>query len=125
MITEQYKNLIRRLIDTTNKGLLKWGTTSLQGRYEAEIAEYKVTINLVKDDGAFQIMLPDTEWATLRFVDETGSVFDKISLYEGKSADYKLLQELYDVARRSANHIDEKIDGIVQGLNRISGMVPD
>lgn len=121
MITEQYKKLIRQLIDTTGKGLLEWKETSLQGRYEAKVSQYKITINVVRDEGAFQIMLPDTEWASLKFIDDSGHVFDKISLYEGKSGDYKLLQELYDAARRSANHIDEKINEIIKGLDKISG----
>ena len=68
MITEQYKTLIRSLISTTSSGALKWGETSMKGRYEAPIKHYKVTINLVRDDGAFQVMLHDTEWATLRFM---------------------------------------------------------
>ena len=119
MITEQYKTLIRSLISTTSSGALKWGETSMKGRYEAPIKHYKVTINLVRDDGAFQVMLHDTEWATLRFIDESGNVFDKISLYEGKSDDYKLLAELYDCARRSANDIDTKISEIISSLDSL------
>jgi hypothetical protein len=119
MLQEIYKRLIEKLIDATKNKTIRWSESSLINKYDVKIDTYTISIYLVPDDGAFQVLMPFTKVAELDFIDETGNTFDSISVVHGQEKDdsYTYLVELHEVAKRSAGDIDIKLDKILNALS--------
>lgn len=117
MELEYYKKIIDKLIKSTGSGSLKWTKTAIVDKYETRFNGFTVTIDINQDNG-LQVTFPGIETAKLRFLNDKGEEFDKVSCYDFKSPEYSLLSRLYDVARRSANKIDVQ-------LNQLFDSIPD
>lgn len=114
---EHYKKIIDKLIKSTEAGSLKWAKTALPDKYETRFNSFTVTIEITEAN-TIQVIFPGSETAKLRFLNDKGEEFDKISCYNFKSTEYTLLSRLHDMARRSANDIDIQ-------LNKLFDSIPD
>lgn len=114
---EYYKKIINKLIKSTESGSLKWSKSVIVDKLEVKFNGFTVSIDII-DDNSIQVILPGSETAKLKFLNDDGVEFDKVSCYDFKSPEYLLLSRLYDVARRSANNIDVQ-------LNQLYDSIPD
>lgn len=114
MLSEIYKRLIEKLIASTKSKAIRWHESSLTNKYEVKIDQYSISIYMIPDDGAFEVMMPFTKVAELAFIDESGNTFDSISVTHGneKEEAYQYLAELHEAAKRSVGDVDVKLDNI-------------
>lgn len=109
-----HENIVKKLISLTEKGDIKWSSTSLQDKYSTTLAPYVISIYV---DRNLEFMpLLNQIMAEIEFSETSGEVFDKTTLYESNSKDYNLLSSLQDMAHRQALGIDKKLSDINQLL---------
>ena len=102
--------LINRLIEKTDAGELNWETTSRSMQFTLSMASNQLIIE--------RISAPSGIRYKFAILNEDGSEID--SLTKSTSAadhDLSLLRNLYELARRNANHIDTTIDNLLNELN--------
>lgn len=118
MINSQHEEIISDLKRLTFDGDLKWYETGILNEYSVKVGEYKISIFKLIDDGAFQVILPDTICAEMTFADENGDTFDQISVKSIKGEEYLKLSQLHEIAKRSATGADRKLDNIISILKK-------
>lgn len=118
MINNQHEQIISDLIRLTLEGKLNWDDTGLLNEFSTKIGDYRISIYKLIDDGAFQVILPDTVCAEMTFIDKGGDTFDQITVKALKGEDFQKLSKLHDIAKRSATGADRKLDDIISILKK-------
>lgn len=116
MISTKYKQLIRSLQQATETGKVEWKRTSLQTKFEVNLAPYKITVYVWKPEG-FEFRIEKDPIAEIELMDADGSVFEKINTHSNSSEEYYLIEKLYEAARRRILNIDNKLDEILSVLD--------
>ena len=114
MIPEEYKPLINKLIEATQKGTRNWSVTSDDSKFSMDIGVNGVVIRFFRAwDPAM-----DREEYVVRFeiINPVGISVDGFS--EGESdSDYSEMLCFYETARRSALRIDKTISELMHDLD--------
>lgn len=118
MITNQHDEIISYLLHSTSEGNLRWEDSEVQNEYFTKVGDYRISIFKLLEDGAFQMVLPDTVCAEMAFIDNNGERFDNVTVNTTKGADYQRLSQLHEAARRSATGADKKLNEILSILKK-------
>lgn len=105
------QTLIKRLIEKTESGDLRWNATSRPMQYSLSMSANQVIIERTANMGVVKYKFS--------ILDSQGGDIDTITVQSTPSptADTVLLRSLYETARRNANHIDETIDRLLDELS--------
>lgn len=110
--------LVQHLIDKSRVGKLKWEPTADRRAFVTSVGgqvTLKVRLESVTDFGTFG--QPEAvEVPRLDMLDDKGKVLWDIA---GRDADAKLLSELYEVARRFGNQLDERLASTMAALDKL------
>ncbi|MCC7431096.1 hypothetical protein IT568_09660 [bacterium] len=113
MMLETQKKLIEKLIGKTEEGSLGWDKTANSGMFLASVGEFIVSVR--KENDFFG--KPSIEFKILKAI---GEVVDNFSADKtSENEDWKLLEELFNSARRKASFADEVIDTIFKELESL------
>ncbi|MDE6649574.1 MAG: hypothetical protein K2K45_06570 [Muribaculaceae bacterium] len=118
MITNKHEQIISDLLQATSEGKIEWQASQVENEFYTMVGDYRISIYKLLDDGAFQVVFPDTVCAEMSFIDSNGDTFDHISTTTTKSADYQRLSQLHDAARRSSTGADKKLNDIISILQK-------
>lgn len=106
---EKSETLIHRLIDKTQNQELQWRETSRLAQYILTLSHN--TILIERSSTSVSVRYKFT------ILDENDVEIDTISKSVSSSdSDLELIRRLYEIARRSARHIDQAIDNILSEL---------
>lgn len=118
MITNQHDQIISNLLQATSEGKLNWEESKVKNEFFTVVGDYSISIFKLLDDGAFQMIFPDTVCAKMSFIDAKGETFDNITVISTKGADYQRLSQLHEAAKRSATGADKKLNEILSILKK-------
>lgn len=112
VVNEKVSRLIANLRDRTLEGKVKWERTVSRDRFSASFYPYAVTITQFLAD-----------------IDSSSTAYslDMLTLAEGQvdelrtegspgQGDYDLLKEIFTLARKSPEHVEEGLDTLLQEL---------
>ncbi|PWL58980.1 MAG: hypothetical protein DBY35_11570 [Bacteroidales bacterium] len=105
------QTLIKRLIEKTEAGDLRWNATSRPMQYSLSMSANQVIIERIANVGTIKYKFS--------ILDAQGGDIDTITAQSSPTAtpDSAVLRSLYETARRNANHIDETIDRLLDELS--------
>ena len=114
--SEQIDQLIARLADLTENGKVAWEETADEGIFLASVGRYVVTLGKENRQDSW-----GDSYESLRFriLDGTGKTIDEASSYGQTAEDSRRLYGLYELARRSALHVDEALSDLLSSLEHI------
>ncbi len=117
MVSPKYKTLFSNLIDKTQQGKVDWKRTSQLGRFQLQLGEQLITIYSSVDENPdfWKIDFGEPK-AEFSIIDKNGREVDSVKSFSVGDAVYTELQPLYQVAKSSANNIDETIDNLLTSL---------
>lgn len=106
------ETLLDSIVEATNRSKIVWSTEDGR-RFDAALQKYTVKVWHWTDPHS------DVNGVTVQLVDQHGNVIDAVSADE-YSPKYNNLENLFGVARRSANKIDEILDEIESELSSLA-----
>jgi len=121
-----YSSIAFKLLEKTKAGKVEWEQSSRFGEvvyegselFRAELTEgfrFEVGRTRSSGDTTYSLTMRDeqgTDVFTLSLTDDPDTMFNQRRLYEG-------LAELYEVARRKALKVDQKVERVSEILERI------
>jgi hypothetical protein len=117
MISEQYTELINKLLSKTIEKKIQWQKSSSQGEFKLQLTIGTLTIN--KYDESYN----NSAVVTINIYNNSGDKIDTLYV-EDSAPEYKLLDSFYSSIRRSYYRVDETIQGFFSELDtdKIIGM---
>lgn len=106
----QLVTLINKLIEKTQNQAIQWHKTSKPDQYSLSFNKYAVTIEYDEP------LSPFGPRYQFHIIDNRGNDVDSV-LSGGNYTPQPLIETLYELARRNANHIDSVIGDILRELN--------
>ena len=104
---EKLTSLVDMLLEKTRKGKISWDATAGNDVFITLFGRYGVSITY--ENAAYHLM----------FVQDNGEAIDTKVEHSVDSTNHWKLEELFILAQRSANNAEEKLDGLLQELQRI------
>lgn len=108
MIPDEYEEVVQLLLARTREGKINWSTSGSSGEYAVRFNDFVLTVTQGRG-------YEHEHWVGIRLYDEAGQKIDNMAVTEHEEG-YKLLQTLYENARRKAKRIDEALETIKQKL---------
>lgn len=112
MLSDKYKEVINQIIESTRNKNTCWERSARSDKFIADFGPFSVTI-FTKSDNGIEWSDRTNPIAEMRFLDENSDEFEKIVAFDKSSEEYDYLSSVYEVARRSANDIDSKMDALL------------
>ncbi len=110
--------LLLKLLEKTKRGDIQWNETEIEGTFQAAFPAYSVRISSEAEPGK---ALSDY---FLKIYNQEGKQIEEISQYtvaDDLNSSYEAgqkLQELYEMARRIAMHVEEALDNLLLELEK-------
>jgi len=106
MIPENYRTIINKLVEKTQRKQALWKKTSREDEYKISLGRGAVTTDKWFD--------PDRRknYLDFRIWNEDGSIIDSIEAASSELDDYMILNELHVAAKRAYYKVDETINDI-------------
>lgn len=111
MISEEYRQMINKIIDMTKDRSIEWETTSDKLKFELEIEDNSIIILKYCD---FESGIP---MIGFEIRDNYGDILDGIYI-SSDDIDYGTLDQLFSEARRNAMKIENTISNIMSILKK-------
>ena len=103
--TVEYEPIVRKLFEKSEQGRLNWEKKRFGGGFACTI-EGQYTFNAAKTDEGFRLSMMDSEGDVMFSVSaEEAVVYDDPE----KEKLFNILRDLYELARKKALNVDEKI----------------
>ncbi len=113
MIPDNFKQLIAKLLDKTQKKEVIWQKTSRQDEYKLELASGALTIDKWSPDNKYNMSID------IAIYNDRGDRIDRIAASEDEEhEDFKLLDEFHTEVRRAYYKVDETFKGIFDELEK-------
>ena len=109
MIKNEYYELIEKLVDKTNSGDVNWKSTADNQRFLVYFKDFSLSV-----DGG--ITPDDNDYVRITLWNDLGKQIDSFLLMENEKH-WKLVNDLFQGARRKALKIDEALHLILDELN--------
>ena len=109
MIDEKLARLTAALLDKTQAEKVIWEPTASENVYLANFSKYAVSVRLVPYDET----IPDY---VLSLLNEDGVDIETKTARRKGEENYEELEQLFNLARRSAYNVEEGIDTILEAL---------
>ncbi|MGA8551587.1 MAG: hypothetical protein WB678_15260 [Stellaceae bacterium] len=119
METEKYQELVKRLIDKTNRREIDWKESSFSGVYQVAFSNYSITIG---EESSPRQSAPDYVISIINSDGNTMDSFSDVTLDAGRDPErglnyFEILRDLYGKARRQALGVDKALDEILNELD--------
>ena len=122
MTHEKFIVLLKKLESKSADGSIEWEATASGSSFQTSVSDYVLRISEEYSPD------PDPETAPdfiLALYNQRGDLVDSVSDPELRVADrtfeaFKVMKNIYKMARRSALGADEALDSIIKGLDEIS-----
>ena len=115
---EKIAHLIDVLLEKTVQGKVSWESTANNDTFATALGLYGISISRYVSRPVIYTV-EEREIFILTFLDKNGELFDSRVDDSSSFNDYNRLKELFTLARRSANNVDESLDNLLQELQRI------
>ena len=113
MTMEKHLALVSELHEGTQEGILEWSSTLRPDAFEVPFANY--TVRISADEQDYRISVVD---AIGRIIES----FTHAEIATGPEAErqkyYKMLEEIYEMARRKAYGVDEALNDILEEIRK-------
>jgi hypothetical protein len=116
---DRVKRIVDVLLRGTRENKLVWAGTERENEYIVQLENGGVSVDswAVFDDSLEPHALVD-----IGFLSKTGEVIDRVTFYEDRDpTDYRELKSLHDAARRNHLKVDEKLDNILEEIEKAVG----
>lgn len=110
MLPAEYQDLILKLVERSEAGLVNWHPTSDERQYVVYFEHFSLSVQMYQD-------YANTEICDITIRDSTAKVVDRFSLIETNINEWNLAQRMFASARRKALRIDEALDTIRRELD--------
>lgn len=111
MIDEKLARLTAVLLDKTKAGKVVWESITAGDEYIAEFSKYGVSVSRV----SIRNSVPEY---VLSLVNEDGDDIETKRESQRSNGDYDKLEQLFNLARRAADNVEEGLDSILEALER-------
>lgn len=114
MIEEKLSRLIVALIEKTESGKVTWNKTVSMNRYLANFSQNAISIKRFPSE-----LEEDRTHYIFSLLNGDGEEIEsKYTEWPGRRTDYRNLEKLFNLARRSAQNVEENIDSLLQTLEQ-------
>lgn len=119
-MTEQYTELINKLIEATKDKRIDWQLSINKDEYKTNVGGNSISIKEhVYDPYAIFSDFDKETYAIMSISNISGKEIDSVKgSKESSPSDYKTLSNLYEIAKRSYNKVDETLDNILKELDK-------
>lgn len=114
-MTSQYLKLIDKLSLATQERKISWEKSSKENEYKVCIDNFMITVACPPELDPMIAFMGEKQYASLAIWNAKGEKIDEIKAGPS-SDDYGKLSELYNLAKREFNKIDEALDSIISKI---------
>ena len=105
--------IVQHLHERSLDGTLEWTDSIIRGAFEVSLSNYTIRVSVENED--YRVSIVDGQGTTVES-------FTDVDLDRGAGATnqgyYKMLSEIYDMARRIAYGVDEALNSILAELKK-------
>ena len=108
---QQIADIIKRLTTQSGKGKFEWEETADNSAFQTAISRFVVTVSYVTPSD-----WNEPNFYHLQILDREGKLVDSASATQSEEKDWKILENLHELARRRARHVDEALADLLSAL---------
>lgn len=113
MIPNNFKNLIEKLLNKTQKREVIWQKSSREDEYKLDLDSGALTVDKWSPENKFNMSID------IAIYNDRGDRIDRIEVHsEENPDDFKLLDEFHSEVRRTYYKVDETFKGILTELDK-------
>ena len=112
MIEGKLSSLVDVLLEKSREGKVSWKPTARSNEFLWGFSKYAVSIRQTSE------RFDSGHIYSLSIVNESGEEIETL-IHNANSPDHKIVQEMFILARRSANNVEESLDNLLQELQSI------
>ena len=112
MIEEKISQLIVALIDKTGAGKVTWKKTVSANRLLVNFSLNAVSITRIPNNNINATYV-------FSLLDDDGNEIESKTEYSSTTAEHQKLEQLFNLARRSANNVEESLDSLLKTLESV------
>lgn len=109
MPTEEYLDLLKKLVAKTEAGAVNWHPTSNDNEFVVYFDQFSLSMYMSREER-------EEDSCTFTIRDSTGKTVDRFWLQESE-ANWSLVDRLFTAARRKALRVDEAVGAILRELD--------
>lgn len=112
MSDEKIIEIIKRIYNKTNEGLIEWEPTERSIDYQVSFSNYSIRMSIAtRSDGDYDYII--------KIINDYGDIIEEVNdedIANSLPDSYEIMKSIYELARRKAMGVDNALDSILKDL---------